>query len=308
MRRARILRSSGAALVAAAITVSGCSTGSPVALGAGSGPVQVVAAENFWGSIAGQLGGRQVAVTSIIDNPATDPHDYEPTAVDARAVATAALVVVNGIGYDPWATKLVQANPSSDQKVLTVGKVVGVPDGGNPHRWYSPPDVAAVADAITTAYKRIDPAHAAYFDGRRRAFDDRALAEYHHLAATIRARYGGTPIGASESIVTPLAEALGLRLITPPAFLKAISEGTDPAAGDKSTIDRQISGREIKVYVYNSQNATPDVRSQVAAARAAGIPVTSVTETLTPAGASFQAWQVRQLTALEAALAKGSRR
>ncbi len=249
-----------------------------------------------------------MAVTSIIDNPDTDPHDYEPTAVDARTVATAALVIVNGIGYDPWATRLVQANPSRDQRVLTVGTLVDVPDGGNPHRWYSPPDVAAVVDAITADYKRIDPAHAAYFDARRQAFDGSALARYHHLVSAIRARYGGTRIGASESIVAPLAKALGLRLLTPPAFLRAISEGTDPTAGDKSTIDRQITDHEIKVYVYNSQNATPDVRSQIAAARAAGIPVTSVTETLTPAGASFQAWQVREFEQLEAALAKGSRR
>ena len=269
--------------------------------------LEVVAAENTWGSIAAQLGGDRARVRSLITNPHTDPHDYEPTPADGRAVAGARYVIVNGVGYDAWASKMVDANPRPGRRVLDVGALVGVKAGANPHRWYSPPDVHAVVERITSDYKRLDAADAAYFDRKKTAFDT-ALAGYTSLIADIRSRYARTPVGASESIFSPLAEALDLDLRTPAAFLAAISEGSEPTAADKTTVDAQIRTRQIKVYVFNSQNATPDVRAQVDAARAAGIPVVAVTETLTPANASFQSWQVTQLRALQAALATGTRR
>ncbi len=156
---------------------------------------------------------------------------------------------------------------------------------------------------MTADYTRIEPDEASYFASQEHSFVSRGLAQYDRLIADIRAKYAGTPIGASESIVAPLAAALGLRLLTPRSFLDAISEGNDPTAADKATIDTQIRQRRIKVYVYNSQNATPDVAAQVRAARAQGIPVATVTETLAPADATFEAWQVSQLRGLEGALA-----
>jgi zinc/manganese transport system substrate-binding protein len=262
--------------------------------------------ENFWGSIAGQLGGSHVKVTSIISNPDTDPHDYEPTAADARTVAGAQYAIVNGIGYDAWADKLLAAGPSDGRSELKVGDLVGVKPGGNPHRWYSPDDVHQVIERITADYKKMDPADAAYFDRRKTTFENTTLGPYDQDIAGIRAKYAGTPIGASESIVSPLADGLGLKMLTPDSFLTAISEGSDPTAHDTSEIDRQIKDKQIKVYVYNSQNATPDVQQQVKEAKAAGIPVATVTETLTPAGASFQQWQTTQLKGLAAALAKAT--
>jgi zinc/manganese transport system substrate-binding protein len=284
-------------LVSLALTA--CSSGPTRS--AGGKPI-VVAAENFWGSIASQLGGSRVTVTSIIDNPNADPHDYEPTAADARSFATASFVIENGVGYDPWAQRLLDANPVPSRAVLDVGTLVGEPTGGNPHRWYSPTDVQRVIDAITTQYMKIDPGNASYFTEQRTAFETKGLAQYHAIIAEIKSRYAGTPVGASESIFALMAPALGLKLITPPSFLTAISEGTEPTAADKATIDHQIATHEIEVYVYNSQNATPDVQRQIDEARAAGIPVSTITETLVPAGATFQAWQVAQLQALEAAL------
>ncbi|MCL2552987.1 MAG: zinc ABC transporter substrate-binding protein [Actinomycetia bacterium] len=306
----------GGVAVVAAFTVAACSTSSPSgaadtaasgkadAKGGGGRTIQVVAAENFWGSIASQLGGSHVHVTSIIDNPDADPHDYEPTAADARSVAGAQYTIVNGIGYDAWADKLLSATPGSGRTDLKVGDLVGIKPGGNPHRWYSPSDVHSVIDRITADYKKIDPADAADFDKLKTAFETQTLAPYDQAIAGIKAKYAGTPIGASESIVSPLAEGLGLKMLTPAGFLNAISEGTDPTAHDKALIDQQIKGKQIKVYVYNSQNATPDVQQQVKAAKAAGIPVATVTETLTPAGASFQDWQVRQLQGIQQALQK----
>ena len=271
-----------------------------------AGQIHVVAAENFWGSIAAQVGGNRVQVTSIITNPATDPHDYEPNAQDARTIAGAQMVIVNGVGYDPWAPKLVAGNPVGGRVVLTVGNLVGVKPGGNPHRWYSPANVRQVANAIVADYTKLDPKDAAYFRAQRTTFETKGLAEYNTLIATIRRKYHGVALGASESIFAPLAQALGLRLITPYAFLKAISEGTDPTAADKTTIDRQIAKKEIKVWVFNSQNSTPDVARLTEAARKRRIPVATITETMTPATASFEQWQVRQLKALAAALARGS--
>jgi zinc/manganese transport system substrate-binding protein len=300
----RIVAVLAAALTA--LTAAGCAT-TRADTGGSAGVIDVVAAENIWGDLAAQLGGVHARVRNMIDNPNADPHDYEPTGPDARAVAGARLVIVNGIGYDEWATRLVAAGGDETSTVLTVGDVVGVAPGGNPHRWYSPTDVRTVIDAVTAAYTAIEPSHAAYFAARHDEVLGTALKPYFDLVADIRAHHAGTPVGASESIFAPLAEATGLDLKTPAAFLTAISEGSDPTAADKATIDAQITGGQIKVYVYNSQNATPDVAAQVAAARAAGIPVTTITETPTPAGAHFQDWQVAQLTALRDALAAATR-
>jgi zinc/manganese transport system substrate-binding protein len=266
----------------------------------------VVAAENFWGSLAEQLGGAHASVTSIINSPDADPHDYEPSAADGRAIAASQLAIINGVGYDPWATKLVQANPSPARTVLTVGELVDAGNGGNPHRWYNPDDVGAVIDQITADYKTIDPTDAAYFDDRHTAVMTTNLRAYFDTIGQIKGTYAGTAVGASESIFAMMAPALGLDMITPPSFLTAVTEGNDPSAADKSAIDAQIKGKQIKVYVYNSQNATPDVQAQVDEARANGIPVTTITETLTPAGATFQDWQLAQLNALMQALAQGT--
>jgi zinc/manganese transport system substrate-binding protein len=290
-------------LVLAVLTATACGTSST----SGSG-LQVVAAENFWGSIAAQLGGDRAHVTSVIANPATDPHDYEPTAADARTMAGARLAIVNGIGYDPWADKLIAANPVSGRVVLKVGDLVGIKPGGNPHRWYSPADVQQVIGAIFRDYAQLDPKDAGYFARQKTRFETRGLAQYKQLLATIKRRFHGVAVGASESIFAPLAQALGLNLVTPYSFLKAISEGTDPTASDLTTIDRQIATRQIKVWVLNKQNSTPDVQRIMQAARKQGIPVTTITETLTPVAATFQAWQSRQLKALAAALAKATGR
>jgi zinc/manganese transport system substrate-binding protein len=311
MSKARFLLESSRARAAFA-GLAGClalaACGSARGDSTASGQVHVVAAENFWGSLASQLGGDKASVTSIIDNPNADPHDYEPTSADGRAVAAADLVIANGVGYDPWAQKLVQSSKASGQILLTVGKLVGVADDGNPHRWYSPGDVARVIDQITADLKTIDPSDAAYFDERATTVKTVDLKDYRATLDQIKATYAGTPVGASESIFAPLAEYLGLSLLTPARFLTAVSEGTDPTAADKATIDSQIADKKIKVYVYNTQNVTPDIDRQVKAARAAGIPVATVTETLTPAGASFQQWQVAELQGLAAALKQATGR
>jgi zinc/manganese transport system substrate-binding protein len=290
-------------LVCCAVLLTACGGGSAgPAGGSSSGKLRVVAAENFWGSVASQLGGSKVAVQSIIVNPNTDPHSYEPTASDGVVLAKSQMAIVNGIGYDVWASKLIAANPSSSRKVLDVGDLLGLVEGDNPHQWYSPSSVRRVINQIVSDYKQLDPKDSAYFDRQRATFESQGLADYNKTIATIRARYAGVPVGYSESIFQPLGEALGLKLMTPYSFAKAIAEGTDVSAADKQTVDTQAQKRLIKVWVYNSQNATPDVQRVNQLARAAHIPITTITETLSPASYTFEQWQVAELQNLQRAL------
>ena len=278
----------------------------------GGGKVRVVAAENFWGSIAAQLGGSKVEVRSIIEDPDTDPHSYEPTAADARTMAGAGMAIVNGIGYDNWAPKLLAASPaegpSRGRVVLNVGDLLGLREGDNPHQWYSPASVHRVVGGIVAGYDKLDPANAGYYAERERALQTRGLARYDELRARIRQRYAGTPIGYSESIVQPLGEDLGLKLLTPYSFAKAIAEGADVTAADKRTVDEQVEQGKVKVWVFNRQNVTPDVRRVKEIARARGVPIATVTETMTPASDSFQQWQVAELEGLLRALGKATGR
>lgn len=305
--RARRAACALAGLLGAAGLAACGSAGGGTAAAAKGKVLQVVVAENDWGSIATQVGGRYVHVTSIITNPNADPHVYEPTPADARTVATASLVWYNGIGYDNWMSKLLSADAGS-RTVLSVGTVVGVPDGGNPHRWYNPADVQKVIGAYVTDLSKLEPGEARYFQAQAQSYDARGLKAYNAEIASIKSKYSGTPVGASESIFSMLAPALGLKLITPYSFLRAISEGTDVSAADKATIDHQIKAHLIRVYVYNSQNTTPDVQAQLAGCKAEGIPTATITETLVPPTATYQAWQTRQLDGIAAALAKATGR
>jgi zinc/manganese transport system substrate-binding protein len=292
-------------LMLGAACVAGCDKSAPGgetgARGA-DGRVRVVAAENFWGSIATQLGGDRADVTSIIVNPDTDPHSYEPSAEDAREMAGAKLAIVNGIGYDNWAPKLLGASPVRGRVVLNVGNLLGLKTGDNPHQWYSPGSVQRVIGGIVADYDRLDPAGAKYFAARERTFENEDLAKYNELRAEIRAKYAGTPVGYSESIFRPLGEDLHLKLMTPYSFAKAVAEGTDVTAEDKRTVDEQAEDKKVKVWVFNSQNVTPDVERVNEIVKAKGLPVATVTETLDPAGDTFEQWQAKELEGLMKAL------
>ncbi len=302
-RRSPLIVAPGLVLVVAlAGLLTACGRSGAPSGTAGAGRLQVVAAENFWGSIAAQLAGSKADVTSIIVNPNTDPHSYEPTARDARTIAGAQLAIVNGIGYDEWAPKLLAASPSRGRVALTVGDLLGLKDGDNPHQWYSPASVRRVIARIVADYDRLEPSDSAYFAQRERVFVAHDLARYDELRREIRAKYAGVPVGYSESIFQPLGEDLGLKLITPYSFAKAIAEGTDVTAREKQVVDAQASEREIKVWVFNSQNVTPDVQRINEIARAHRIPIATVTETLSPASDSFEQWQVAELEGLARAL------
>ena len=286
------------ALVSCLATVSSAAASEATTTSRQAAAFQVVAAENFWGSIAQQLAGSKVAVTSIIVNPSTDPHDYQASASDARTMAGAKLAVVNGVGYDDWASKLIAANPVSGRTVLDVGDLLGLKEGDNPHQWYNPASVQKVVNAIVAEYQKLDPADKAYFAAQKKHFETVSLKTYNRLRAQIRQRFGGVAVGYSESIFQPLGADLHLKLLTPYSFAKSISEGTEVSAKDKQTVDDQAQKGLIKVWVFNSQNATPDIQRINAICKQHHIPLATVTETLSPAKLNFEQWQVVQLRAL----------
>lgn len=269
----------------------------------GSASLRVVAAQSTWGNLAAQLLGDKGTVKSIIANSNIDPHDYEPVASDTQEIAQAHVVVINGLHYDEWAEKAVDATPSATRQIINVGTVVGKKDGDNPHRWYAPNDVQKVVQSITDTYTRLRPEHARYFAQQRDDLLQVKLKEYNELRAEITSRFTGTPVGATESIAQPLLEDLKLSLITPIPFLDAVSEGRDPTTQDRKTAIDQLTQRSAKVLLSNTQNSSSTSQQLVETARSNNIQVLSLTETAVPEQTSFQDWQSRQLRELRDALA-----
>jgi zinc/manganese transport system substrate-binding protein len=281
---------------------SACGGGSPPAT---TGTLNVVAGENFWGSIATQLGGSKVNVQTVVTDPNADPHEYESNTNDARAFAQADLVILNGAGYDDWGQKLVDANSSSHRRVLKVADLLGKRVGDNPHFWYDPQYVITVANAITAAYKSLDKGDAALFDRQRTIFGG-ALEPYFVRIADIRSKYAGVAIGSTESIFVYMAAVLGLHLISPPEFMDAVAEGNDPPAASVVEFQNQVTSHRIKVLVYNSQTVTAVTTNVKQLATSSKIPLVGVSETLQPLTATFQDWQMSQLKMLDDALATAS--
>ena len=283
--------------------VAGCSSSSSPT---GSTPktLHIVAAENFWGSIAAQLAGTTATVKSVVTDPNADPHTFESSSDDARAFADADYVIVNGAGYDGWAQQLLKANPRAKRKVLTVADLLGKKEGDNPHFWYNPNYVTAVVDRMQSDLEALEPGQVPYLQTQRSAFDA-AMAPYRSTLAAIRATFTGAPVAATESIFVYLADYLGLRLISPPAFMDAVAEGNDPPAPSVIEFQQQIATHQAKVLVYNRQTTTDLTTNIRHLAAKAGLPTVGVTETIQPANATFDEWFTAELAQLQSALARG---
>jgi zinc/manganese transport system substrate-binding protein len=269
--------------------------------------LNVVAAENFWGSLAGQLGGRQVHITSIVSDPNADPHEYETNPADARVFASADYVIENGAGYDSWADKLLGAQSRSGRRVLTVSSFLGQKSGANPHFWYNPAYVFRVIDRITADYESLEPGERSYFASRHSAVEAE-LAPYRAGLASITRRFAGTKVASTESIFVYLAAYLHLRLVTPPSFMDAVAEGVDPPASSVATFDRQIGARAFRVLVYNTQTVTPLTTNIRRAAQGRHIPVVGISETMQPPSTTFERWMGDELGRLSAALGRAEGR
>jgi zinc/manganese transport system substrate-binding protein len=275
--------------------------GSNPAVSAPTGTIQVVAAENFWGSLASQIGGSHVQVLSVVSDPNADPHEYESNATDARAVATANYVIENGAEYDSWMDKLIGAGSRSNRKVLNVAMLLGKKEGDNPHFWYDPAYVNQAAFQMEQDLIAIDPTNTSYYEAQYATLQA-SLAQYQNRITTIKQQFGGTKVAATEDIFAYLANAAGLDLVSPPAFTQAVAEGNDPPAPSVVEFENQLKGGGIQVLVYNEQTVTPLTDSMKKLAADEGIPVVGVTETIQPPDVSFEDWMNAELINLQNAL------
>lgn len=265
--------------------------------------LQVVAAENFWGNIASQLGGSHVHVTSIITDPNADPHLYESNAGNAAAVSSASVVIVNGEGYDDFMSKLLGGSKNNNRVVLTAQQILGAEDGANPHLWYNIPRVSEVASKITDSYIAKDPSHKADYQHNLATFDQ-SLQPLLATINQIKQKYPGAPVAYTEPVPGYLLSAAGLSVKTPEGFAKSIEDGDDPSPADTTTMDDLMTNKAIRVLLYNSQATSPVTEHAKDLAKQAGIPVIGVTETLPTNEKTYQSWQADQLKQLENALAE----
>jgi len=267
------------------------------------GKLGVVAAENVYGDIASQIGGPHVAVTSLLTSPSADPHLFEPGTSTGLAVADAKVVLQNGLGYDAFMTRLENSSPSKSRSVVTMADVLGIQGkDANPHLWYDVPRLDRIAGAISGAFVRADPSHAAAYRGGLKRFE-RSLAPLRAEVAAIRTRFHGAPVAYTEPVPGYLVAAVGLRNLAPDSFTRPIEEGTEPSPSAVAAMSELVAQRRVRVLLYNAQAVSPITARLRAAAQKAGIPVVPVTETLPP-HRNFQQWQLEQARALAAALAR----
>ena len=289
-------------LLVLSITLGACAA--PAATTPSGGPaIQVLGTENFYADLLAQIGGERVTASSILNDPSADPHEYEASPAAAKLVADSKLVIVNGIGYDDFMDKLLGAATRPDRVVINVQDILGVKDDVNVHVWYDPATMPKVADAATEALSKLDPQNAAYFAAQKAKYLA-GLKAISDKVGALKTKYAGSPVAFTENVAGYLTDAIGLKVLTPPAFMEAIESGTDPAPADVAAERNLITGRKVKVLLYNSQVTSPLTQQIHDLADRSGVPIVGVAETIPPAFKTFQEWQLAQLTELEKALAR----
>jgi len=286
------------------LVAPGSSVAGPSPLDAGP-PIPVLGTENFYADLLAQIGGARVSATSLLNDPNADPHAFEASPSAAAAVADAKLVIVNGLGYDDFMQHLLGASPNGSRVVINVQQLLGLGSDANAHVWYDPGTMPAVAAATEAALANLEPANATYFAAREQAY----LASLAPLAAKIvelKAKFSGAPVAFTEPVAGDLAKAIGLQVLTPESFQRAIENGTDPAPADVAAERDLLTAKTVRALLFNSQVITPLTQQIHDLAVASGIPVVGVAETLPPQYQTYQEWQLAQMNELEAALAKGS--
>ena len=271
--------------------------------GTSTHPLTIVAAENFYGDVAAQLGGPHVVVSSILSNPDQDPHLFEADPRTARALSNASLVIYNGADYDPWMEKLLQATPSTRRTVLVAADLTGKKSGDNPHLWYALQTMPTLAKAINHFLDTADPANQADYDHRYQVFLD-TLKPIAAQVASLHGRYAGHPVTATEPVFGYMADAIGLN-VRNTDFQLAVMNDTEPGAKDIAAFENDLTGRKVQVLIYNSQASGSLTRRLLGLAKTARIPTVQVTET-EPPHLSYQTWMLSQLNALGTALASNT--
>lgn len=284
----------GVALLTAGLVALGGAEPAPAA-----DKIAIVAAENMYGDIAAQIAGGNATVASLISNPAQDPHLFEAAPSAVRRIADAQIVIVNGVNYDPWIEKLLQANPNPHRIVISAARLMGRKPGDNPHLWYDPATMPRVAEAITATLNAADPAHAADYATNLNTLLG-ALKRIDARVAALRGKHQGAPVTATEPVFGPMAQALGLTMRNERYQIAAMN-GTEPSAHDLAEIERDLKERKVKVLFYNSQVSETLATRLRDLAKASNVPVVGVTETL-PAGLHVQDWMLSELDATDKAL------
>jgi len=260
-----------------------------------------VAGVNVWGDVASQVGGALVSVTSVLDDPNKDPHEYQANVANAAAIAHAALIIVNGAGYDDFMSRLLAASGRGRAAVLTVASVVGVTGSDpNPHFWYSPAYAGEVATAIEARLVQLRPSAAATFRANLAAVLA-GEATVTDVLTSIRSRYAGVGVAYTERVPGYLLADAGLRVVSPSSFARAIENGDDPSPLAAASFDAVLARHEARALLYNSQVTDPATGDLETRARHDGVPIVGVGETL-PAGEHLYTWQAAQARALLAAL------
>jgi zinc/manganese transport system substrate-binding protein len=287
----------GVALLAGACSSSGAASPSD------PGAIVAVGAENEYANVIAQVGGKYVQASAIMSNPNTDPHTFEASASVAREVSAAQLVVQNGVGYDTFMNTIESAAPSSSRKVIVVQDLLGLPsDTPNPHLWYKPSTMPAVANAIAADLAAIAPAHASYFKANAAAFIA-SLAAWNHAIAAFRAQYPNTPVATTEPVADYMLQAAGVDNLTPFAFQADIMNGTDPSAQDVAIERSLFTQHQVKAFLYNQQVTDSLTESFITLAHANGIPVVGVYETMPVPGYDYQSWMLTEVQDLQKAVA-----
>jgi zinc/manganese transport system substrate-binding protein len=291
------------AVAVAALSAACSSSPGPATTNDSTTTIVAVGAENEYANVIGQVGGRYVHVTAIESNPNTDPHTFEASASVAQVVSSAELVVQNGLGYDTYMNKIEAAAPNAKRKVIDVQKLLGLPDSTpNPHLWYKPTTMPAVAKEVARDLAAVQPAHAAYFTANAAAFD-RSLEPWYNAVAQFKAAFPGTPVATTEPVGDYLLQAAGTRDLTPFTFQADIMNGVDPAPQYVSFQDNLLSGHKVKVFAYNQQVTDSLTQSFLALAHRDGIPVVGVYETMPTPGYDYQSWMLAEVRALQKAVA-----
>jgi len=297
----------GLACLAVTLIVASCS-GATSSAPTPSGPataIRAIGAESQYADVMSQIGGRYVHVTSILDNPNTDPHTFESSPRVAREVSAARLIVQNGVGYDDFMTQIESASPSAARKVIDVQHLLGLPDSTpNPHLWYDPKTMPAVAAAVAADLSSIEPADAGYFAANVETFDA-SLTPWLDAIASFKAEYGGTAVATTEPVADYLLEAMGTDDLTPFDFQADIMNGTDPTPQDISLEEGFFAKHQVKVFCYNEQvvdDLTTAIRLD---AVKAGVPVVGVYETMPTPGYDYQSWMLAEVDAIQKAVADG---
>ncbi len=271
-----------------------------------SGKIQIVAGENFWGSLVSQIGGNKVNVTSVVSDPNADPHEYETNSIDARAFANADYVILNGAGYDSWGNRLLSGTPNNSRRVLIVSSLLNKKNGDNPHFWYNPTYVNQVVSKMETDLIALRPSDKSYFQNQYKQLQI-SLRTYQNQIAYIKQHFSGVKVATTEDIFNYLANASDLNLVSPSAFTQAVAEGNDPPTSSVVQFREQLMSGQVKLLVYNQQTVTPLTDSIKQLAAQQQIPIVGITEIIQPTGTRFQDWMNKEVTAIRNALAaKGS--